>query len=294
MVESTRRKVLLFGKSGQVGACLSRHLKLLPQFELVEFDSKDVDLSDLERVFGCIEDIKPDWVINAAAYTAVDKAESDEDLCFRLNAQAPGRMAAACAKVGARFIHYSTDYVFDGNGTQSYVESDETNPQSVYGRSKRQGEITILEHLPESIIFRTAWVYAKEGHNFVNTMLRLASQLPEIRVVNDQFGSPTFAKDLSDMTINVVCGIESGNLIHQGGVFHATCKGETSWFGFCEQIMKVSSNSDTVITAIPSVDFPTDAPRPHYSVLCNRKLKQVYGQELPDWKTSLHRCLHPL
>ncbi|NKB75606.1 MAG: dTDP-4-dehydrorhamnose reductase [Gammaproteobacteria bacterium] len=284
-------KVLVFGKSGQVGSCLVELMEDQSQLDLIEFNRNDLDLMDIGRINSFITKHNPDWVINAAAYTAVDKAESDSDRCFRLNAEAPEYIATTCAEINANFIHYSTDYVFDGMGNHPYVEEAKPNPQSVYGKSKLAGELAILARLSNAIILRTAWVYAKKGNNFVNTMLRLAEEKPSINVVNDQFGSPTSAKDLAEVTVSILLDIANHRVVHQGGVFHATGQGETTWYEFCKQIMKETFNDETIINAISSTEYPTPAPRPTYSVLSNQKLKDVYGQELPHWQTALSYCL---
>ncbi len=284
-------KILVFGRSGQVGGYLENYVTNLPQFDLVEVDRTDLNLLDTDRIIPFITSLKPDWVINAAAHTAVDKAESEPELCFRPNAEAPCRMAAACADIGSGFVHYSTDYVFDGQGSCPYTETDVTNPKSVYGKSKREGELAILKQLPASIILRTSWVYAKKGHNFVNTMLRLARERPEINVVSDQIGSPTFAGDLAQVTTNIISGISDGRFSHRGGIFHATGQGETSWYEFCQQIMKQTFDHSISVNPISSDQYPTPAPRPRYSVLSNQKMKEVYSQELRHWKTALGDCL---
>ena len=283
-------KVLVFGKNGQVG---SQILNLLSAQNVIcqGADIDDIDLTDTDGISAFIVSVNPDWVINCAAHTAVDRAESEEQLSHALNIAAPEAMANSCAELGCGFIHYSTDYVFDGTAVVPYTENDPVNPQSVYGQTKYAGEQAVLSSLPTAIIFRTAWVYSKNGNNFVNTMLRLAREKTEIRVVNDQTGSPTLADDLARVAVNIVNKIVSGDFEHQGGVFHATGKGEITWFDFCKAIMELSKIDSVSIVPISTSEFPTPAPRPGYSVLSNQKLKETYGEEMPQWKDSLAQCL---
>jgi len=283
-------KVLVFGKNGQVGAQILRLLSA--QGACCQgADIDDIDLTDTDRIKEFMVSANPDWVINCAAHTAVDRAQSEEQLSHTLNVAAPQAMANACAALGCGFIHYSTDYVFDGTAAMPYAEDDLGNPQSVYGKTKYAGEQAVLSVLPAAIIFRTAWVYSRNGSNFVNTMLRLAGEKSEINVVDDQTGSPTLADDLARVTVNIINKIAAGDVEHQGGVFHATGKGEITWFEFCKAILELSKIDNVNIVPISTSDYPTPAPRPGYSVLSNKKLKDVYAEEMPQWKDSLARCL---
>jgi dTDP-4-dehydrorhamnose reductase len=284
-------KILVFGKHGQVGSQLCRLLEEQGKFELIALDIEDLDLTELDAIEDCLKTHCPKWVVNASAYTAVDRAESEPGLAQQLNAHAPETMAKTCQKIGASMIHYSTDYIFDGLACEPYVETDQPDPQSVYGTTKLAGEAGVLSNLPRAIIFRTAWVFSKAGQNFVNTMLRLATENQSIRVVGDQFGCPTLADDLAEVTVNVLNAIAHGGHRHQGGVYHATGQGETSWYGFCQKIMALSGNEHIQVTSISTAEYPTPAPRPAYSVLANNKLRQVYAQQLPHWHDSLERCL---
>lgn len=283
-------KVLVFGKNGQVG---SQILYLLSAQGVCcqGADIEDIDLTDIDKIREFILSANSNWVINCAAHTAVDRAQSEEQLSHALNVAAPEAMANACAELGCGFIHYSTDYVFDGTSSKPYAEDDSVNPQSVYGKTKYAGERAVLSGLPSAIIFRTAWVYSKDGSNFVNTMLRLARERSEISVVDDQTGSPTLADDLARVTVNIIHKISTGDFEHQGGVFHVTGKGEITWFEFCEAIMRISNIDDVNIVPISTADYPTPAPRPGYSVLSNQKLTDVYAEEMPQWQDSLARCL---
>ena len=287
-------KILIFGKHGQVGSHLCRLLAELDEHELVALDIEDLNLLELDAIEDCLVTHCPDWVINASAHTAVDRAESEPDLARQLNTCAPETMAKTCAAIGASMIHYSTDYIFDGLSREPYVETDRSNPQSVYGTTKLAGEIGVLSYLPQAIIFRTSWVFSKYGQNFVNTMLRLARESKPIRVVGDQFGCPTLADDLAEVTVQVLRAIVLGKSHHQGGIYHASGRGETSWHGFCQKIMALSGNEHIQVKSISTAEYPTPAPRPAYSVLANDKLRLVYAQQLPHWHESLERCLKQL
>ena len=287
----TTASVLVFGKNGQVGSKLVSLLAATEGFRVRGVDIDEIDLVAVDQIDEFIRSTNPRWVVNGSAHTAVDRAESEPELSLKLNALAPGAMASTCASIGARFIHYSTDYVFDGTASDPYDEDDPVNPQSVYGKTKARGEQEVFTCLSDAILFRTAWVYSREGANFVNTMLRLASERSEISVVNDQFGCPTLADDLARVTVNVINSIEKQEYPHHGGIFHATGQGMTSWFEFCREIMRVSGNHHVVIKPIATADYPTPAPRPAYSVLSNRKLSDIYDQRLPDWTESLKICL---
>ncbi|MFT5259492.1 MAG: dTDP-4-dehydrorhamnose reductase [Saprospiraceae bacterium] len=281
-------KVLIFGKNGQVGNALTA---LLADEDIVSLAKGDLDLTNLAEIQRCIATHQPDWVINAAAYTAVDLAESQEEAANRLNNLAPKAIAQACRKSNCMMIHYSTDYVFDGAEDKQYLESDLTNPKSAYGRTKLAGELAVLEALPRAIILRTAWVYAKQGANFVNTMLRLGKEKESLNIVSDQFGSPTLADDLAQATVDIMKQTNSENIDEVAGVYHATGSGSTTWFAFAQKIFEVSGNSKIQLTPVPTSAYPTAASRPSYSVLSNQKLKDTFGIVLPHWETALTRTL---
>ena len=292
-------KILIFGRNGQVGSNLEDIL-LSGQGELenrqihykcIAVGRSQIDLTRIDDITNFIIQHSPQWVINASAYTAVDRAESEPDLAHKINCLAPAAMAKACKDSQSNFLHYSTDYVFDGSATQPYSEADKINPQSEYGKSKAAGEKQILDQNDQSIILRTAWVYARKGNNFVNTMLKLAKERESISVVSDQYGSPTFASDLAQATINIIKDIEKGKIQFQPGIFHATGQGVTNWFEFCSEIFRIIDNRKIKVIPISSDQYPTPAPRPSFSVLDNTKLKQSYCQSLPEWRSSLYRCL---
>lgn len=284
-------KLLLFGKHGQVGSQLVKQLSSRDAYSLIATDIEDVDLTDDLATRNLVLEHQPDWVINTSAHTAVDRAESEQELSYQLNAQAPGVIANACVEVGAGMIHYSTDYVFDGSAQSPYTESDPPNPKSVYGVTKLEGERAVMSALNRALIFRTAWVYSKGGKNFVNTMLRLAGERQELSVVCDQYGSPTLADDLAAMTIKVLDRVVSDGNFSDFGVYHATGQGIVNWAEFSQEIMRLSGNTHVQVNPIPSSEYPTPAPRPAYSVLSNEKLKRHFGLELPHWQDALRRCL---
>ncbi len=278
-------KIIVFGKNGQVGSALCRLLD--SAHEVIALDKEELDLCDSAAINECIVSRSPDWVVNCSAYTAVDNAEADLELAQQLNEIAPAEMAAACEQMGAAFLHYSTDYVFDGNATVPYLENDKPNPKSVYGITKLAGERAVMAACPTTIILRTAWVYSKEGKNFVNTMLRLATQHDQLTVVADQFGSPTLASDLAEASVAI---ISSQPQAEAAGIYHATGKGATNWHEFASEIFRLRGLTVEVIP-VTTEQYPTAAPRPAYSVLCNDKLKANFGIELPDWQQSLARTL---
>ncbi len=283
-------KILLFGKDGQVGSQLNKLLAAHDQ--LVALDINELDLTDLQAVDAIVQKTSPDWVINAAAYTAVDRAETESELAETLNARAPAVMAKACAAIGASMLHYSTDYVFDGTATRPYVETDETNPKSVYGRTKLNGEQAVMQVLPAAVILRTAWVYARNGSNFVNTMLNLSKKMKSIKVVEDQYGSPTLADDLASASIRIIEMINTEKTNDVYGIYHATGSGKTNWSGFAQAVFKLKGFDDVHVQPIPSSDYPTPAARPAWSVLSNEKLKNTFNIELPHWRDGLPRCLN--
>ena len=263
---------------------------LSTQHEVNGLDQGELDLIQTDQIEATILAYQPDWVINASAYTAVDRAESEAELANAINHLAPAAMAKACAKLNCGLLHYSTDYVFDGSGHRPYVETDAPNPQSVYGETKLAGEQAVMREYPNAIILRTAWVYAKEGANFVNTMLRLADERDELGVVSDQFGSPTLAYDLAVASVSIVENTKLDDLSEVAGMYHATGSGMSSWFDFAREIFSLA-NKSVKLNAISTEDYPTPAPRPHYSVLSNEKLQRVFAVALPAWRESLAKTI---
>ncbi len=295
-------KIMLFGANGQVGRELCRSLASLGEVVattrsgMLE-DGTSCETADFDApqsLPALIQRIAPDVVVNAAAYTAVDRAESDREAAFRANAEAPQRIAEACAARDALLVHYSTDYVFDGTATQPYREDDATTPLGVYGESKLAGEQAIQASGARHLIFRTAWVYAAHGKNFMRTMLRLAAERDELRVVADQIGTPTPAALIADVTAMALA-----RPFDRSGVWHLTAVGETTWHGFAEAIF-VAAHARGLISRVPRVvpittaDYPTPAKRPGYSVLDTSGLRSDFGVDLPDWSQGLARTLDGL
>ena len=284
-------KILLLGNRGQLGTTLQ---PLLSQFGDVEaYDHDGIDLADANTTRRRIMEIAPQLIINTAAYTAVDKAESEAGVADKVNATAPAVVAECAAQLGAALIHYSTDYVFDGSASHPYTEEDPTNPQSVYGRTKLAGEEAVLASGADALILRTAWVYSLHGHNFLKTMLRLAAERDELTIVADQYGSPTSTQALSDATVELIKYFvrHNGFPAKVQGVYHMTCEGQTSWAGFARAIIAASEHADTLVTDINTAAYPTPAARPAYSVLSGEKLETVFGIRLPDWEDSLKLCM---
>jgi dTDP-4-dehydrorhamnose reductase len=295
-------KILLFGGNGQVGSELRRSLGPLGDVVATTRsgtleDGTACDRADFdapESLAALIERVAPEIVVNAAAHTAVDRAESELDAAFRANAQAPQAIAEACARRGIRLVHYSTDYVFDGRGTRPYREDDPTAPAGVYGASKLAGEEAIRASGTPHLILRTAWVYAAHGRNFLRTMLHLAGERDELRVVADQIGTPTPATLIADATARVLAQPAT-----RSGTWHLTATGATSWHGFAEAIMQ-GAHARGLIARIPRVlpiataDYPTPAARPAYSVLDCSALQRDFGIALPDWQEGLSRTLDEL
>ena len=282
-------KVLVIGKNGQVGRAVSELLAAKTNWVVESVGSSELNLENTGGIQDFILPREPQWIVNTAAYTAVDQAESDQSAAHQINALAPGEIAKAAEILDAKLIHFSTDYVFDGNSREPYTEADRTDPQSVYGETKLQGEQAVLEHSSNPYILRTAWVYSEHGKNFVKTMIRLAGQNPKLRVVEDQWGSPTYASALAEVVMSVVTHAMDSN--QPGGVFHATGRGKTNWYQFCREIMKLLQWDHVEIEPITTTEFPTPAARPAYSVLDNSKLRQSFNIELPDWQDSLAECL---
>jgi dTDP-4-dehydrorhamnose reductase len=286
-------KILITGKTGQVGYELERSLQGLGK--VIAVDRAQMDLSDLDQVRAVIRAVKPNLIVNPAAYTAVDKAESEPELAMRVNGEAPGVMAEEARKLGAAMIHYSTDYVFDGTKTTPYVETDATCPINVYGASKLAGEQAIQAADIPHLILRTSWVYGMRGKNFLLTMLRLAQERDALRIVGDQHGAPTWCRTIADTTAHIVAGSTmttdpSAWLRERSGLYHLTAQGQTTWHGFTEAILAHDSvKTKPALTAIATSDYPLPARRPMHSVMSCEHLIETFCQ-LPDWKLALRLC----
>ena len=282
-------KILLLGKAGQVGGALTPLLRQLAGSSadeaVVTLGRADVDLSDAAALAQAVQRVQPSLIVNAAAHTAVDRAETESEAAFAINAVAPGVLAAQAAKLNALLVHYSTDYVFDGSQHTPYRESDPTHPLGVYGESKLAGEQAVEASGCRHLLLRTSWVYDSTGRNFLTTMLRLAKQHGKLRVVGDQHGSPTSAALIAEATVHLIrCALDQPDLA--GGLYHLTAQGQTTWHGFAQAIMR-KAGLDIPIEAITTADYPTPAKRPAYSVLNCGKLQTQFNYRLPDWQQAL-------
>lgn len=283
-------RILITGALGQLGLALKQLLKEQGNHELFLTDAvesakdavKALDITDEATVSTCITDIKPDVIINCAAFTAVDLCESEQDKAYHINSLGPKYLAMAADKVGAKLVHISTDYVFDGQATHPYTENDSTNPMSIYGKTKLQGDKFVLEYCKNAFILRSAWIYG-EGKNFVKTMLRLAESGKKIRVVEDQYGTPTSALELARVILFLM---ETESY----GIYHATCEGSTNWYEFALTIFK-EAGIEVEVEPITTSEYPTPAKRPTYSVLDNQALRERHGYVMKDWKDAFHEYM---
>ena len=291
-------KILLFGKGGQVGWELQRSLAPLGEVQALDFDSIEGGCGDFTRLDALAETVRhaaPDVIVNAAAYTAVDKAESEPELARTLNALAPAVLAREAQKLGAWLVHYSTDYIFDGRADRPWREDDPPAPLNIYGKTKWEGEQAV-RHCTRHLIFRTSWVYAARGANFARTMLRLASERDQLKVIDDQIGAPTGAELLADVTALVLRVVQTQPDL--AGTYHLTASGETSWYGYAEFVIEYARRHGVplrlapgALAAIPTSAYPTPAQRPQNSRLDTNKLQTTFGLNLPDWRTGVERML---
>lgn len=275
------KKILVTGANGQLGSEIKELATHYPDFDFIFTDIADFPLDKTQEIIANFNRIQPDIVINCAAYTAVDKAEQDQITADAINHLAIATLASLCKDSGAKLVHISTDYVFDGTSPVAYTESDKPNPKSVYGLTKLAGEIACSQQCPESIIIRTAWVYSEFGNNFVKTMLRLMTERDSLGVVNDQIGSPTYAADLAQVILTI---LDSNKW--EPGIYHYSNEGEISWYDFAMDI-KTIGQKNCDIKGIPASSYPTPAERPAYSLLDKSKITAVYGIVPVDYKTSL-------
>jgi dTDP-4-dehydrorhamnose reductase len=295
-------KILLFGMTGQVGWELQR--SLAPLGELVALDAHSQhlcgDFTNLEGIALTIRTVMPDVIVNAAAHTAVDKAESEPELARTINALAPGVLAQEAKRIGAWLIHYSTDYVFDGSGEQAWLETDVPAPLSVYGKTKLEGEAAIRASACKHLIFRTSWVYAARGANFAKTMLKLAQERDSLSIISDQIGAPTGADLLADVTAHAIRTVQqgSGDADQLSGVYHLVAGGATSWHGYASFVIEFARHagiaikiSAEAILAVPTSAYPLPAPRPNNSRLDTSKISNTFDLHLPDWQTGVSRML---
>ena len=296
--EKLRVKILLLGSNGQVGWELQR--SLAPLGELKACDRKTVDLETLKSLQTTVREYSPTVIVNAAAYTAVDKAESEPDKARQINAKAVGLLADEAKRLGAWLVHYSTDYVFDGEKAEPYVENDKVNPLCVYGKTKLEGEEAIIESGVKHLIFRTSWVFSARGANFAKTMLRLASEREELKVVADQTGAPTSAELLTDVTALALYRIATDAQFAEkaAGIYHLTASGETNWREYAQLVIRVAEESGIRLKAKPETvlpvstsEYPTPAKRPLNSRLNTKKLRNTFGINLPPWQDGVIRML---
>lgn len=283
-------KVLIIGKNGQVATYLRRALS--DEFSLVVMGRDQLDLAEPAGVADKLAEVAPSLIINAAAYTAVDRAEQERDAAFAINRDSVAKIAQFCAQTGTLLIHYSTDYVFSGDASVPYLESDQTGPTGVYGLSKLEGEQAILSVNAPAIILRTSWVYSNHGKNFYKTMLSLAKDRNELSVVADQIGSPTYAGSIAAATKSLIHTLTVPGGFHQelAGVYHFTCQGQTSWCEFAKALFEQNGFDEISVNPIPSCEYPTPAQRPAFSVLNGGKLRLKFDVELPHWKDALRQC----
>ena len=280
--------ILVTGSNGQLGWELGQLAKSYPAFKFILVDRSQLDLSFPETFEKMIHTIKPDCIINTAAYTAVDKSETEKALSYTVNATAVQTLASICKKLAIPFITYSTDYVFDGEATQPYASSTKVDPVNYYGSTKAAGETLAMEANEDAIIIRTSWVFSSHGNNFVKTMMRLMKERASLNIVADQKGRPTYAKDLAIATMKMIEALHAGKTM--SGVYHYANTGETTWFDFAAKI-KAIAGLDCALNPIETKDFPTPAKRPAYSVLDTSKIEEALSISIPHWEDALISCM---
>ena len=285
-------KILVTGANGQLGSELAKLSAQYPNLELLLTDVGNLDITNRQACIDYINQHKPEYIINCAAYTAVDKAEDDADNAWKINVDAVKNLLEACKPHSIAFINISTDYVFEGKTYRPYVETDSVLPESVYGRSKQQGETEVLKY-HKSMVVRTSWLYSTFGNNFVKTMLRLGSERNELNVIFDQVGTPTYAEDLAAALLQIVNKIALGEKNFVAGIYHYSNEGACSWYDFAHAIMQKAGLSCKLIP-IETKDYPTPAKRPFYTVLNKSKIKQTFDIEIPHWENGLQRCIDVL
>lgn len=281
-------KILVTGSHGQLGNCIRKVFSGDADLDVVYTDVEELDITDREEVDHFIRENKFDFIVNCAAYTAVDRAETDDLKAAAINTVAVGNIAQAASRNRVKVIHISTDYVFNGEGYRPYEENDEPYPRSIYGRTKLEGEGILTSFCQDALIIRTAWLYSEFGGNFVKTMLSLANEKESINVVADQIGSPTYAGDLAEAIHHII-----RHKKWLPGIYHFTNEGVASWFDFTKAIFEIAGKNTTV-NPIPTSQYPTPAKRPLYSVLSKMKIKNTYGVKIPYWRDSLKKCINIL
>ncbi len=285
--------ILVTGSKGQLGNELQQLAQLYPQFRFHFTDVEELSITEEAAILAEFEKRKPDFCINCAAYTAVDKAEENIEICQLINATAVGYLAKACEQFGAKFVHVSTDYVFDGTENTAYTENDKPNPQSAYGSTKLEGEEQALAYSPNALVIRTSWVYSSFGNNFVKTMMRLMSERASLNVVSDQVGSPTYAKDLAAAILEIIANSRQSSAQWHSGIYHFSNEAEISWFDFATTI-KEMIGSNCAVNPIPTTAYPTPAKRPMYSLMDKTKFITTFNIALKPWQESLEACIQLL
>lgn len=283
-----RKKIIVTGANGQLGMELQQLASSYSLFEFVFTTRQELSLDNPDVINNFIARHQPQYFINCAAYTAVDKAEAEKELAYKINAEAPGIIATACQKNNVQLIHISTDYVFNGMGKTPYKEDDATDPVNLYGDSKLEGEKKVMQFNPGSIIIRTAWVYSEFGKNFVKTMLRLMADKEQISVVSDQAGTPTYAADLAEAILHIISSQQ-----WEAGIYHFSNEGNITWYDFAVAIKELSG-SPCKVMPISTAQYPTPAKRPFYSVLDKTKIQQTFNIPVKDWKASLAICIEKI
>lgn len=287
-----KKKILVTGSTGQIGRSIAAIKDNYPAYQYYLLDRQAIDIGNAEQCIKVIQQIRPDYVINTAAYTAVDQAEDEIEQAMRVNCHALGYICDALTYVGGRLIHFSSDYVYGGTASSPISENAPTRPISIYGRSKLYGDQLAISSAIPTCILRTSWVYSPYGHNFVKTMLRLSTSHKELTVVNDQRGSPTYAPDLAQAAMDIITQIDRGSVELKAfdGVYHCTNQGDCTWYDFAKEIF-AKSGIDIAVKPVSSDAYPSKATRPAYSVLDNTRLQWAFGLTLPSWQESLDQCL---
>ncbi|PTN06326.1 dTDP-4-dehydrorhamnose reductase [Mangrovibacterium marinum] len=286
-------KVLITGANGQLGSEIKARSEQFPGIDFLLTDVDELDLTDFEAVRAFIEEHKPSFIINCAAYTAVDVAETDVELASLINTKVPAFLGKLATAIDAKVVHVSTDYVFDGTACTPYEEADLVDPDSVYGKTKLNGEIALVKENPKAIIIRTSWLYSSYGKNFAKTMIKLGIERDELKVVVDQVGTPTYAGDLADAILMIIDKALADAASWKGGIYHFSNEGVCSWYDFAKAIHEIYG-IDCNVRPISTDEYPTPAKRPAYSVLCKKKIKRNYGITIPYWRDSLKDCIAQL
>lgn len=293
LFELVQKNILVTGSNGQLGSEIRRiSANHENNFRFFFTDVAELDITDLQAIDSFIKENSINYIINCAAYTAVDKAEDDIDLCYKINRDAVANLGRAAVNNQVKVIHISTDYVYDGTANKPYIESDAVNPQSVYGKSKQDGEEALLESCPDSVIIRTAWLYSIFGNNFVKTMIKLGKERDTLNVVADQTGTPTNAADLAQAIIHILDYSEANGF--KPGIYHYSDEGVTTWYDFTLAIHKDAGITTCKVSPITTDQYPTKATRPKYSVLDKTKIKFTFNLSIPKWEESLNNCIKEL